>query len=299
MDFSIISYDNGNNDFTGFRRLEPVITTSFITQLMKQLYAARTAKQLAQRYVQHISECLPLVKLNVRSDEFHWSWAAHTLTPNCRIHLPLQDEAGVYDPVQDVGYGFAHDLTQAQRQALQMLHPLFTLQLAQLNELLRLQKVVTKDVLTGLGNRAGYNDACHRMIARYQRNGKVFALLVLDLDNFKAVNDGQGHLLGDQVIKAVAITLESVLRGDDQAFRFGGDEFCCLLDCHNEKALTLIAQRLQRALKKHLLLQRHGVSCSIGGAIFTPNDNEISLFERADCALYQVKQNGKNAFLAA
>ena len=299
MELSTLSYDTTPLDFTGFRRAEPTLSSTFVAQMMTAMLGARSAKDLSDKYTQYLSTCLPLQHISVRSDSLHWHWANGIEVASSRIHLSLHEDNATYNPNDEVIYGFSHELSPAQRGALNTLHPLYCLQVRQINELTRLQGIVTKDGLTGLGNRAGYDEACHRMILRHQRSHKAFGLLVIDLDNFKAVNDTHGHLAGDQVLRAVGQTIQSVLRGEDMAFRFGGDEFCCLLNCQSERSLGLVAQRLQRAIQQQLVLQRHGISCSIGGAIITHDDDHVSLFERADHALYQVKQTGKNAFKAA
>lgn len=299
MELSTVSFDTPTLDYNGFRRPDPALSALFVGQLMATLLRAGGARELSEAYAKYVSEHLPLEQISVRSDSFHWQWSKISAPCTTCVHMPLHDDLSTYDTNNEVVYGFRHELSPSQRNDLNLLHPLYTLQLSQVNAFERLQRIVTKDSLTGLGNRSGYEEACNRMIVRHQRSHKGFALLVIDLDNFKAVNDTQGHLVGDQVLKAVGQTIQSVLRGEDMAFRFGGDEFCCLLHCQSEKSLSLVAQRLQRAIQQQLLLQRHGVSCSIGGAVYSADDDITSLFERADHALYQVKQTGKNAFKAA
>jgi diguanylate cyclase (GGDEF)-like protein len=164
---------------------------------------------------------------------------------------------------------------------------------------MRVQQMATKDVLTGLGNRAGFEQSMTRQLGWAQRHDEPFALLVIDLDNFKYVNDNFGHGEGDKVLAHVATHLENVLRDEDEAFRYGGDEFCCLLDCQTQQQLACAAQRIQMSIHSSAYLSRLGVSASLGGAIYRDGDSINSLFDRADNALYRVKNSGKNNYHAA
>ena len=165
--------------------------------------------------------------------------------------------------------------------------------------MLRLQQMATKDVLTSLGNRAGFEQSMIRQLGWAQRHNDPFALLVIDLDNFKYVNDNYGHREGDKVLVHVASHLVNVLRDEDEPFRYGGDEFCCLLDCQTQQQLACAAQRIQHSVNSSGYLRGLGVSCSLGGAIFREGDTTGSLFDRADSALYRVKSSGKNSYHAA
>ena len=164
---------------------------------------------------------------------------------------------------------------------------------------MRVQQMATKDVLTGLGNRAGFEQSMTRQLGWAHRHDDPFALLVIDLDNFKYVNDNFGHSEGDKVLVHVASHLANVLRDEDEAFRYGGDEFCCLLDCQTQQQLACAAQRIQMSINSSNYLSRLGISTSLGGAIYRDGDTISSLFDRADNALYRVKNSGKNSYHAA
>jgi diguanylate cyclase (GGDEF)-like protein len=101
------------------------------------------------------------------------------------------------------------------------------------------------------------------------------------------------------VLIAFSNILNQSLRDSDHAFRFGGDEFCCLLIDSNAKANKMIANRITNAIKKHPLLMQHGVSSSVGATSYVADDTCESIFRRADAALYRAKENGKNHFIAA
>jgi diguanylate cyclase (GGDEF)-like protein len=122
---------------------------------------------------------------------------------------------------------------------------------------------------------------------------------VFDLDNFKSVNDRFGHQEGDLVLIAFAEVLRQSLRDSDYAFRFGGDEFCCLLIDSDPKANERVAKRITKAIHNHPLFMQHGVSSSVGATSFIDGDSCESIFQRADTALYRAKEAGKNLFIAA
>jgi diguanylate cyclase (GGDEF)-like protein len=196
-------------------------------------------------------------------------------------------------------YSFLRLLTPVQRKLLSEMHSIYAMGLRHALDYYRISQLATKDVLTGLGNRASYNDAICKLISISVRNEESFGLLVFDLDNFKQVNDSYGHQEGDEVLNCFATVLQSCLRDSDHAFRFGGDEFCCLLIDSDAKANKRVATRISKTIASHPLLAKHNVSSSVGATSFIATDDAKELFERADTALYRAKQAGKNKFMAA
>ena len=123
--------------------------------------------------------------------------------------------------------------------------------------------------------------------------------MVLDLDNFKQANDRYGHQLGDQILVRFAQLLLDCIRGTDQAFRFGGDEFAIILDEQAKDCARFVAERLQQAVLGSEIAQKYSVGVSIGYAVFDKADSTTSLFARADKALYDAKHAGKNCVRTA
>lgn len=203
------------------------------------------------------------------------------------------------EEVQDIVYGVKRPLAESELALLQLLHNMFAQPLSNAFKFERMKQMATKDPLTGLGNRNGFNESYERIISQSLRHCRSFGLLIIDLDNFKSVNDSFGHQEGDRVLTEVATLINKALRNGDQAFRFGGDEFCCILDCVESDALTQVASRLKESICESTFLQSRDISCSIGGAAFDRSDTGESLFGRADHALYEVKHNGKNSYKAA
>ncbi|MDN4500948.1 GGDEF domain-containing protein [Alteromonadaceae bacterium BrNp21-10] len=163
----------------------------------------------------------------------------------------------------------------------------------------QIKRLCFKDNLTGLGNRSHFDESIRRLISHSQRNNSSFGLLVLDLDHFKKANDQYGHLLGDQLLITFAGLLQDCLRDSDYAFRFGGDEFCCLLEDADELLNQKVSIRIIHAMANHGLLIKHNLTASIGSAVYLPSDSSHTLFQRADEAMYTAKQNGKNGVKCA
>lgn len=155
----------------------------------------------------------------------------------------------------------------------------------------KIRCLASKDSLTGLGNRAAFNDVLARQFSLSRRTGATFGLLMIDMDKFKAINDQFGHQEGDKVLVAMAQAIGASLRDTDFAFRFGGDEFCCIIEDADTVALRRIGQRIRRTMLDHAILSRHQMRCSIGSSLYTSGDEAASLFERADRQLYQDKHS--------
>ncbi len=163
-----------------------------------------------------------------------------------------------------------------------------------------LEQIAFRDALTSLLNRRAVDNFIDKIIARSERDGSKFAILYLDMDNFKPINDTLGHDVGDNVLLGVAKRLRNLVRGNDVVGRVGGDEFVIILDEINESSLAFItAERVIQSFKKPLNVDGHriSVSFSIGISIYPDNGvYRLSLFKAADIAMYQAKENGKNGY---
>lgn len=153
----------------------------------------------------------------------------------------------------------------------------------------------THDVLTKLANRFLLFDHIEQAIAHSKRENKIFAILFLDLDCFKLINDSLSHLVGDQVLKAVASRLLSCTRAEDTLSRIGGDEFILLaVDLKTQEDAALIANKYLQVLAPPFYIERHElyIRCSIGISLY-PEDGEDSnnMVKNADIAMYLAKHN--------
>jgi diguanylate cyclase (GGDEF)-like protein len=149
------------------------------------------------------------------------------------------------------------------------------------------------DPLTGLGNRRVFHQVLAREVARSRRYGRRLALIVLDLDDFKRINDRLGHLAGDEVLAEVASRMRSCIRSTDIGCRVGGDEFAILLPESNRGDADHLAARVERAVGSEPIAKAGTLKISAGVAELSPDDTPSDLFERADEDLYRAKAAAK------
>lgn len=155
------------------------------------------------------------------------------------------------------------------------------------------------DPLTKLPNRTLLHDRANVALAHAKRNKTQLALLFLDLDRFKNINDSLGHNIGDKLLKALAKRLNQSLRGEDTISRTGGDEFIAILPNTDFKAAAKVAAKLLKSISQPFDIQKHhlNVTISIGLALFPENGHNFDELSRnADTALYRAKQSGRNKY---
>ena len=157
----------------------------------------------------------------------------------------------------------------------------------------RLQQMALKDPLTALGNRRFFDDSFAKAIQLARRRRQTCALLLLDLDNFKQLNDNYGHAMGDELLSVVADCMREALRQTDSLFRFGGDEFAVILADEDADSADLVARRLLKAINQHHKSVQYGISASAGLAYLQPMQATEHFFAAADRALYEAKASGK------
>jgi diguanylate cyclase (GGDEF)-like protein/PAS domain S-box-containing protein len=152
------------------------------------------------------------------------------------------------------------------------------------------------DTLTGLPNRALFLDRLDQALARLRRHGSMAAILFLDLDHFKLVNDSLGHHVGDELLAAAAPRIRQAMRSTDTVARFGGDEFGIVLeDIRDERHATEMAQRIAAAFTRPFVLagNEHFVTASVGIALAHGGELPEELIREADAAMYRAKERGR------
>jgi len=168
---------------------------------------------------------------------------------------------------------------------------------------MKLRHMASFDHLTGIPNRALFLDRLNNAMAASRRQDQDLALLFLDLDGFKDINDQYGHSVGDQVLIQTSNRLSQAIRESDTAGRFGGDEFVILLlGLNNTKIALSTAHKIRADLKRSFVMDDINVSigCSIGIAIYLEHSETAEeLISRADQAMYQAKEAGKNRVVIA
>lgn len=160
-----------------------------------------------------------------------------------------------------------------------------------------LRTAVRIDGLTKLANRTYFDEKLHEMIALRKRHGDSFSLMMIDLDNFKVINDSYGHPAGDRILKGVALKIKASLRGSDFFARFGGDEFAIILIKTDATAAKEVAWKLCEEVRASRFLLDDAaltMTLSIGVAEASREDNDETLLKRADEALYRAKAAGRN-----
>jgi diguanylate cyclase (GGDEF)-like protein len=156
------------------------------------------------------------------------------------------------------------------------------------------QQLARTDALTGLANSRSFRESLHRAIARNRRDRSPLAVACFDLDNFKMVNDTQGHAAGDRALRAAADALTRVARTADVAARIGGDEFAVLLHDCDEAGARAVAGRMLEEVASVMERISAGLGVSVGVACFAePPDDPGATIGAADRALYQAKSQGK------
>jgi diguanylate cyclase (GGDEF)-like protein len=165
----------------------------------------------------------------------------------------------------------------------------------------RLQQLSDRDALTGLLNRRALTPLLQREAGRLRRYGESYALLMIDIDHFKAINDGHGHAAGDRALVQLATVLRQAAREVDHVARLGGEEFCLLLPHSDLDGATHLAQRVHEAVRRAAWGEfERGITVSVGVAVAQSADEAPqAVLERADQALYGAKNAGRDRVMLA
>ncbi|QBM18494.1 hypothetical protein MARI_26350 [Marinobacter sp. JH2] len=158
----------------------------------------------------------------------------------------------------------------------------------------RLEQLATIDPLTGVKNRRSMDQELDMAAANAERTGLSYALVILDIDYFKKINDEYGHGVGDNVLRDLVGLIEENTRRTDQLFRFGGEEFVVLFPGLDETNLKTVVANLQQGLRKWLKGPGGPVTSSFGVAMLRHGESVASWLSRADHALYQAKESGRD-----
>ena len=228
-----------------------------------------------------------------------------------RSTAPWRSYFGIQLAVADDIYGalvFASraprdDMDRGERDLMQLMGLFVSAALERDEANRRIEQMAFNDALTGLPNRVLFNDRIEHTIATARRYDRGFAVMYVDIDKFKNINDGFGHAIGDAVLKEIALRLRTTLRESDTVSRFGGDEFVILqpiVDGPSDAAD--LARKLNVAMQEPVVVEGHphDVRMSIGIALYPADASTIEgLMEASDRALYRAKREGRNRWCFA
>jgi two-component system, NtrC family, C4-dicarboxylate transport sensor histidine kinase DctB len=250
--------------------------------------------------------------LMVRRPVPETDWRVHLLLPlaeieNAATHVAMLAAGAVALVALALLYVWQLRLRQAERErsraALEEAHAALARQheaLTALSEELRVQS--STDGLTGLFNRRHFMETLERLLGTAERHREPLALLLVDADHFKRVNDEHGHPAGDEVLRRLGAMLREETRDGDVAARYGGEEFIVALPRTDAPAALAVAGRMLERMRTTRIGVERGtlvVTVSIGLAVARPGEDMAQLIRRADAALYEAKHGGRNRVLAA
>ncbi|AUT43839.1 GGDEF domain-containing protein [Aeromonas sp. ASNIH5] len=261
-------------------------------QQIEQLLGQRDLDALLAIFAERVANIVRIHSLQFDSGQPH-PLISHPPQARLTLHAYRFELRGRHEQLLgQLHYELEHPLSDGQRRLLEQYHQLFSLPLPLYLRLDRLEQQVRLDHLTGLGNRAYFDEAIGRAVEQHSREPHGLVLVLLDLDRFKQVNDTWGHPVGDLVLSRFAQLLQGCIRGTDQAFRLGGDEFALLLQPADPEAWRPVWLRLQHMLHSHKELSAFSVGCSLGAASWQSGMDVQRLYETADTHLYARKKAG-------
>ncbi|GJA57092.1 GGDEF domain-containing protein [Aeromonas caviae] len=261
-------------------------------QQIEQLLGQRDLDALLAIFAERVANIVRIHSLQFDCGQPH-PLISHPPQARLTLHAYRFELRGRHEQLLgQLHYELEHPLSDGQRRLLEQYHQLFSLPLPLYLRLDRLEQQVRLDHLTGLGNRAYFDEAIGRAVEQHSREPHGLVLVLLDLDRFKQVNDTWGHPVGDLVLSRFAQLLQGCIRGTDQAFRLGGDEFALLLQPADPEAWRPVWLRLQHLLHSHKELSAFSVGCSLGAASWQSGMDVQRLYETADTHLYARKKAG-------
>lgn len=281
--------DNPTSSFYAFNALKNSANSydrnhsSLLQQLQTTLDLGKLLDIIAMEAARYVNFCGLYFKSQTVSKALRGSRKAKN---ERQFELKLNDEF-----IGTLSYGVDTPISTINSKDLQRIHQIILYPLKNALQYHQAIQLAMHDGLTGLGNRRYFDEQLKRAMHNANRHHSQIGLVLGDLNKFKAINDTYGHNIGDQVLKQFANILRSCIRDSDSTFRFGGDEFAIIVENASEDALDIIQSRIDNALKTNVLLAKYQVGCSLGTTFMNRADNEQSLFERADQALYRQKMN--------
>ncbi|MGB0893473.1 MAG: GGDEF domain-containing protein [Parashewanella sp.] len=291
MDFGLASEFQAE----GFAYVPPINIKSRIspnfTEILQLMHSTLKPSGVFNQFGKVLEQYLPITGIELPLNQHHLSWGLNQ-GKTFKRHIQVNKQSS------EIVYRLAMALSPKQLSLLQKIEQLLIQPLENALKFAEVSQQAMFDPLTSLGNRRYFQQMIESNIARCNRGTDQLSLVVLDLDNFKQLNDKFGHQLGDTILCEFGGLLRKLIRNSDQAFRIGGDEFIIL--AHGDsKAASILCQRILTELSHNALLKQFDVMTSIGIAEHTADLDAESLYQLADKALYLAKAKGKNQLQVA
>lgn len=264
----------------------------FRLNIMKQLQATLDLEQILRSFFSELQRLVPLDGCHYQAENVGLVLDfGETGRHRCNYELCLNDE-------QFGRLGFSRS-RRLQEKELQLLESVMDVLVYPMRNALLYRKALATamiDPLTGLNNRGAMAVTLNREMDRMRRHDQDMSILMVDIDHFKDINDRYGHLAGDDVLRQVAQLIDTTIRGCDACFRFGGEEFLIMLTDSNLPLARMVAERLRHTISEQTRSPAPNaqVTISVGVAHFDDESDWPELVDRADRALYQAKQAGRN-----
>jgi len=291
--------DTLNNNSSNFHSDRPQLELMF--QLSRKINASLDLSQQLSIFYEHLVQSFSIDSMSYQNHnpnlniEHHFGSEATQNRHECQYKLVLEEEE----------LGTIHILRKQrfEEKDNHLIESLLSILVIPVRNALQyysaLQQANT-DALTGVNNRQSFDLTIERELKLAKRNFFKMSLLLIDVDNFKTINDSLGHQAGDKALKVIADGIRNSTRDTDRIFRYGGDEFVVLLDNTDEFRARLVSERIRMCIEEQ---QSKKFDCplhvTIGTATLLPHDCHNSLFARADLALYQAKNHGKNCVVTS
>lgn len=290
-------------------RLDPDLATEIEDLLRNGYYNEQTARSIFRALLKEtLEEYFPTAEIqavikNILLDLSHWAKTTSNVQEDFEDHLLClakcesrsEVETCINDNILPSMQVIQKNTSHLQARITNSSDVIEHLKL----ELEHATSLAKTDTLTGIANRRGYEEMINDQLALSNSEKQSFAMLILDIDHFKKINDSYGHLVGDSVLRYIARLLQSETKGQDSLARIGGEEFVILLNNISYDNAIIFAEKIRRMIAdKAFKAKSHSntlkLSVSIGVASYKAGEGKDEIFERADLALYQAKTNGRN-----
>lgn len=286
--------------------IDPYFSDELNLAIKKQEYSDEKASNLYLKFITHqLQKSIPTDKANALINELLSNldhWIASTSQKQHSLHTGLQaiqdstqqDSSVIQEMIPEL-QALMNETHHLKKQVIQSSEQVRLLK----QELERNASMAKTDELTGIPNRRGFNEIIENLSIEAQQKQSSFAVILLDIDHFKNINDTFGHLIGDSVLRYIARLLHKETKGRDSIARFGGEEFVILLPDTQHDSAMQVANNIRKKIESHPLKIKSDqksmqITISAGVAMYQMGEPTEQLLHRVDQRLYKAKTSGRN-----